>query len=241
MVTAAQVIKRKRALKKYVKAHGGNPRGLNLAPIVGPVARKWIRWLERREWPKQVPTGRFDTKVLTVLFPPKPKGVGLRALEIGKSYVGTTEHPPSSNRGPIVDTFLAACGFFFRRGQGGVPWCGCYVTKCLRLAGWKGGGFNTAYVPAWVDAAHRGIAGLEVIAVKDVQAGDIACFDWGHDRVADHIGFTRGPVKDGKFPSREGNTSFDDHGDQSNGGCVADKERNVSDVICFIRVHQEIS
>lgn len=236
MVTPAQLIKRKHALRAYVKKHGGNPKGLNNAPIAGPVYRKWIRWLQRREWPKLAPTGIADSRVLAVLFPPKPESIGRKALDIGGRYVGVTEHPPNSNRGPVVDIFLAACGFHFRDGQEGVPWCGCYVTKCLRDADYTGRGWNMAYVPAWVAAAHLGIAGLRVISAAEVEAGDIGCADWGHDGLADHIFFTRGPVKNGEVPTREGNTSASDAGDQSNGGCVADKTRRTSDVLCFIRV-----
>lgn len=236
MVTPAQLIKRKHVLKVYVKKHGGNPRGLNFAPVAGPVYRKWIKWLQRREWPTQPADGIAHANVLAVLFPPKPESIGKKALDIGGSFVGVTEHPASSNRGPVVDVFLKACGFSFRAGQEGVPWCGCYVTDCLRRAGYKGGGWNMAYVPAWVAAAHQGVADIRVIAASEVKAGDIACFDWGHDGLADHIAFTRGPVKNGEFPSREGNTSPSDAGDQSNGGCVADKTRRATDVICFIRI-----
>lgn len=236
MVTPVQLVKRKRALGKYVRKHGGNPRGLNFAPIAGPVYRKWIAWLQRREWPNQPADGRAHANVLAVLFPVTPETIGKRALDIGGSYVGVSEHPPSSNRGPVVDVFLAACGFRFRDGQDGVPWCGCYITECLRRAGSKISGFNMAYVPSWVAAAHEGTAGLRVIRASDVQAGDIACMDWNHDRLADHIVFARGPVKNGEFPTREGNTSASDAGDQSNGGCVADKTRSVADVLCFIRV-----
>lgn len=236
MVTPAQLIKRKRALKRYVVSHGGNPRGLNFAPVAGRVYRKWIAWLQRREFPTQPADGIAHENVLHVLFPPKPETIGHKALKIAQSQIGVKEHPPSSNRGPVVDQYLAACGFRFRPGQEGQPWCACFVTYSLRKAGWKQSGWNLAYVPSWVATAHLGQHGLRVIPASEVVAGDICCFDWGHDGLADHIGFAAGPVKAGKVPTCEGNTSEDDAGSQSNGGCVADRERDVSSVLCFIRV-----
>jgi hypothetical protein len=239
MVTPAQIIKRKRALKRYVVKHGGNPRGLNFAPVAGPVYRKWIRWLQKREWPKLPPTGIADSRVLAVLFPPKPETIGHHALRIAEACEGVRESPAESNRGPVVDTFLAACGFHFRPivpgkpVQQGEPWCACFVTWALRKAGWTQAGWNQAYVPDWVATAHKAAHGLRVIGAAQVQAGDVVCFDWGHDGVADHIGFAAGPVKNGSLPTCEGNTSA---GNNSNGGQVQERTRTLSDVACFIRV-----
>lgn len=233
MVAPAQLVKRKRALKRYVVKHGGNPRGLNFAPVAGPVYRKWIRWLERREWPNLPDTGRADARVLAVLFPPKPEAIGHHALRIATASVGVRESPAESNRGPIVDTFLAACGFRFRKGQRGQPWCACFITWALRKAGWKQSGWNLAYVPSWVATAHQSAHGLRVIAASEVQAGDVVCFDWERNGIADHIGFAAGPVRGGSFPTVEGNTSA---GNNSNGGQVQERMRSLSDVACFIRV-----
>lgn len=239
MVTPAQIIKRKKALKAYVRRHGGNPKGLNLAPVAGPVYRKWIRWLQKREWPKLPTTGLADERVLHVLFPPPAQTIGSLALRVAKTQVGTKEHPPESNRGDKVDVYEAACGFHFRAivpghaVEEGQPWCACFVTYCLRQVDWKQSGWNLAYVPSWVGTAHLAEHGLHTIGPNAVEAGDIVTFDWEGNGVADHIGFAAGPVKNGSLATIEGNTSA---GNNSNGGEVQERVRSVSDVAAFIRV-----
>lgn len=232
MVSPAQIVKRKRALKRYVVKHGGNPKGLNFAPVAGPVYRKWIRWLQRREWPTLPDTGTADTRVLAILFPPKPETIGHKALEHAESAIGVKESPANSNDGVIVRRFQATTRAYR------APWCASFVTWSFREAGWTGRGWNLAYVPAWVAAAHQGLGGLRVIGWRDVVAGDVPCFDWGRDGVADHIGIAAGPVdpKTLEFHTCEGNTSADSGGSQSNGGQVAARTRSVHDVVCFIRV-----
>lgn len=227
MVTPAQLIKRKRALRVYVKKHGGNPEGLNNAPIAGPVYRKWIRWLQRREWPKLPDTGIADERVLEVLFPPPKETVGVLAVRVAKTQVGTKESPANTNTGPKVDVYEAACKIHAQ------PWCACFVTWCLRQVGWKQTGWNLAYVPAWVGTAHLAQHGLHTIGPNAVEAGDIVTFDWEGNGVADHIGWVTGPVKNGEFPTIEGNTSA---GNNSNGGEVQERTRSVSDVAAFIRI-----
>ena len=229
MVTPVQLIRRKKALRRYLKAHGQGARfrGLNIAPVAGPVYRDGIRWLERREWPKLPPTGRADSRVLAVLFPAKPQSIGAKALKHAKAELGVKEHPSGSNRGPRVDQFAAACGLR------AVPWCACFVTWSLRRAGWTQKGWNLAYVPSWVATANQSAHGLRVIGASEVQAGDVVCFDWQKDGIADHIGFVAGPWKNGQGPTLEGNTSA---GNNSNGGEVQARTRSLSEVACFIRI-----
>jgi hypothetical protein len=72
------------------------------------------------------------------------------------------------------------------------------------------------------------------VSSSQARAGDLVCFDWDNDGIADHIGFVTGPVDPhGNFPTLEGNTS---EGNNSNGGQVQDRVRNVSAVECFVRI-----
>ncbi len=228
MVTPAQIVRRKRALRAKAMALGVPvPRGFNLVPFVGPYTRELIRRVQRKVWPKLAVTGEFDARMLALLFPPPIVTVGGKALGFAKLELGVKEHPAGSNRGPRVDQFEAACGI---QGQ---PWCACFVVFCLREAGWKTTGWNQAYVPAWVAVAHLGQHGVRVIGSGEVRAGDLVAFDWEHNGVADHIGFCRGPVHGGEFQTIEGNTSA---GSNSNGGEVQARTRSIGDVACFMRV-----
>ena len=153
------------------------------------------------------------------------------ALKAAKSQVGVKESPPNSNRGPMVDEFLAASGL---RGQA-EPWCAAFVTWCYKQAGYELHGYNTAYCPAWLQRCRTSPEIVQVLP-KNVRPGDVVLFDWQRDAIADHIGFVTSRVKHGEFQTVEGNTSTGSSGDQSNGGCVAARTRNVRDVIAFLRV-----
>lgn len=221
--------RRKKALKAFCVLHH-IPLAKGFAwqgPRVGKPARETIRRAEHFIWPDRAPTGTFNTDLLAHLFPPAPWGQ--RALLVAERELGVREDPAGSNTGARVKQYQAAA----TPGTTGYPWCAAYVTWTLRQVGWKVKFANMAYVPAWVAAAHSGRYPFFVIPASEVEAGDIACYDWQHDRVADHIGWARGPVRNGKIATIEGNTS---QGNQSNGGQVQHRERNVSDVLCFIRL-----
>lgn len=231
-VTPAQIRKRKKAIVAYYAAKGwGKPKGMNMLPVAGKAYRNAIRRIQKSVWPKVPTTGIMDTRVLALLFPPRKQTFGELALRVAKTQVGTKEHPPNTNRGPKVDQYEAVCGI---QGQ---PWCACFVTWCLRQVDWKERGWNQAYVPSWVATAHAAQHGLRTIGSGSVKAGDIVCFDWEDNGVADHIGFCAGPVKAGSFPTIEGNTSA---GNNSNGGEVQERSRRLADVACFIRVSEEV-
>lgn len=230
MVTPAQIIKRKKALKSWLKAHGQDKiaRRITLAPIAGGRYRDGIRWLQHHEWPNHPTDGLAHENVLAVLFPPKPVTVGFKALRHAESVVGVKEHPAGSNDGPVVRQFQATTGAYH------APWCASFVTWAFRQSGWKQRGWNLAYVPSWVATAHAGQHGLRIIGRGEVVPGDVVCFDWERNGIADHIGICSSAVKpDGTFSTVEGNTSA---GNNSNGGQVQERSRSLGDVACFIRV-----
>lgn len=230
MPSLAQNRKRKKAAKEYALTHYITiPKGFAWQPgFVGKPARELIRRIQLHAWPKQAPTGTFDTRTLALLFPAKP--VGLRAVAIAGTQIGIKEHPAGTNTGPAVVIYQHATN----PGQTGFPWCASFVTWCLRQAEWKVSFASMAYVPAWVAAAHSGKYPLMVIAKSEAEEGDIVTYDWDNDTVADHIGFVLSkPDGNGKFNAREGNTAV---GNDSNGGEVMDRQRSTHDVCCFIRL-----
>ncbi|OFP74505.1 CHAP domain-containing protein [Actinomyces sp. HMSC065F12] len=111
----------------------------------------------------------------------------------------------------------------------GVPYCDMYVTKCLREIGITN--FDSAYVPGRIATARaRGW----LVRREDAREGDLVCFDWDDDGVADHIGIVE--IKYAwSYQTIEGNTSSGAYGSQSNGGGVYRRVRSFDTVIAVIR------
>jgi hypothetical protein len=65
------------------------------------------------------------------------------------------------------------------------------------------------------------------------QPGDLVCFDWEGNGVADHIGLYEKDLPGSEFQTIEGNTSV---GNNSNGGEVMRRKRNRSQVQAFVHV-----
>ncbi len=163
--------------------------------------------------------------------------VGLDALRIAKSQVGTKESPADSNN-VKYNTW-----YYGHPVNGGsiYPWCAVFVSWCIAKSQpfyrFKKPRFRYAYVPAVVGDARAGRYGLQVVAKSGVRPGDLVCFDWPGESpgVADHIGFFDGWINQtsGTFRTVEGNTSL---GNNSNGGEVMHRERSLGEVQVFVRV-----
>jgi hypothetical protein len=61
-----------------------------------------------------------------------------RVVRIALGYLGTTESPPGSNRGALVDQFLAPAGL---KGQ---PWCAAFVSYVRRQCGCLPGAYHVS-------------------------------------------------------------------------------------------------
>ena len=141
------------------------------------------------------------------------------------SYLGVKEVPSGSNN------VLFNTDYYGRAVSGySYPWCCSFIWDIFRMCGasdlfYNGG--KTAYVPAVVNWARK--EGL-IVDKKSGRYGDIITFDWDGDGVADHIGFIES--YNGVYHTIEGNTAV---GNDSNGGCVMRRDRNVSTVLSVIR------
>jgi len=146
-----------------------------------------------------------------------------KALKRAQTQIGYKENPPGSNKNKF--------GLWY--GFNGVPWCAEFVTWCYIQEGHKGfdRGSRWAYVPWVVQAARRGEYGLAI--TNHPQPGDLVCFDWDNDNVADHIGLFEKDLPGDRFQTVEGNTAI---GNDSNGGEVMRRERRVSQVQAFVHV-----
>lgn len=225
-----QYINRKRRLDKYAREHGiARPKGFrSLTPTWGSPAGEMVRRIKARVWGPATADKKWDERIARLVTPKVTHRQ--RALKIARGEIGVKEHPAGSNDGPRVRVYQRVTGAFR------APWCASFTAWAYKEAGRPLSGFNTAYVPSYVDAARRGRHGLSVVAAADVVPGDLCCFDWGRDGVADHIGIVDRPPGTGStFTAIEGNTAV---GNNSNGGQVMHRERSVRDVLVFVRVSE---
>lgn len=114
-------------------------------------------------------------------------------------------------------------------------WCADFVVWCFQQSNNQGKILNSASVSAICDWARKNTL---VVDPKTVQAGDIVTFDWTGKRQSPvHIGIVRAPFDSKKIlvPTIEGNTSANNTGSQSNGDCVALKERGLAYIYLAFR------
>lgn len=155
--------------------------------------------------------------------------LGTLLLREAVKHLGTKESPPETNR----------VSFAFWYGIIG-SWCAMFVTFCAvkvgKFPGFKKG-IRYAYVPYIVHDIRSGLNNWTLVHTSDVRPGDVVCYDWpGESRgTADHVGIFEKWIEVGKtFSAIEGNTSLNNN---SNGGEVMRRERDVSNVQVFGRPH----
>jgi hypothetical protein len=150
----------------------------------------------------------------------------LKALANLKQKLGDKEFPPGSNRVPWATGWYGLVG----------PWCAIGITRCYVDAGSKAfaKGLRYAYVPFIVHDARAGRNNLTV--TKEPLPGDLVCYDWNRDGVADHVGLFERWIAGGEgveFQAIEANTAI---GNDSNGGQVMRRTRKRSQVQAFVHV-----
>lgn len=157
----------------------------------------------------------------------KPDGGAAAAVAWALDQVGITEHPAGSNWGEPVQSWIQRTGY-----GSPVPWCGCFVHEAVVE---KGGAaiavdVRMGYGPSIIADAHAGSNGFRAVPFSEAQPGDVLVF-WG----GEHIGMCRTKATGTTIGTCEGNTSPTSSGSQFNGGCVAAKTRNQSDVTVVAR------
>ncbi len=151
--------------------------------------------------------------------------LGITAIKVAREYIGLKESPAGSNR------------ILFAEWYGIIgPWCAMFLAYIFVKAGSKAfvKGSYWAYVPFMLADARAQRNGLITIDKSEVVGGDIAPYSFKRDGFPVHVGLvlTR-PDANGNFTAVEGNTSVSN---DSDGGEVAVRSRNVLDVVEFIRV-----
>jgi len=132
-----------------------------------------------------------------------------------------------TNTGPEVDKFEKQFGLHAE------PWCGCLAGyaainygHCLakELSFWYG--------PALIQEAAERKDGCYPVPFDQIEGGEILVL-WG----GEHVVTAAAPSKGNTVETGEGNTSPTNGNSQADGGCVAMKTRNRSDVSVAIRIY----
>jgi peptidoglycan hydrolase-like protein with peptidoglycan-binding domain len=152
------------------------------------------------------------------------------ALQIARSQVGVLETPRNSNRGPEVDSYLAAVGL-----PPGHPWCAAFVYWCLQRASQQTGEANDCartggVLRQWALAGEAGIERITATRARNdpalVRPGMVFVMD--HGRGLGHTGFVYRTVG-ARFDTIEGNT---DASRTREGGGVYALTRKVGEINC---------
>lgn len=142
-------------------------------------------------------------------------------LDKARSYIGTEESPPNSNRNPFAPIVGHANGY---------PWCASF---CLAVA--KEVGLRLPTSSAYTPRIAADFQLARQWATDNGRPGDLALFDFPDaERGIQHIGIVES-VLPGTLICIEGNTSAGIRGSQDNGGGVYRRTRPRAVVVGFGR------
>lgn len=141
------------------------------------------------------------------------------ALKVAESYLGVTEHPPGSNRGPEVDAWLRRRGL--DPAAKSYPWCAAFLSACIEDAA-----DALADLPAFKRSAscQRLVDLNPDLVLAAPEPGSV--FVMLHPDHTGHTGFVVELAPGGGFTSLEGNS--DAAGSRTGGSVV----RNVRPAGC---------
>lgn len=150
-------------------------------------------------------------------------------LRVAASQIGYVA--PTSDGSRYGKWYAAKYGAYY--GGAGVPYCAMFVSWVYdQCPNDSIPGGPKAYVPYFIAAARD--AG-RVGSFDSAEPGDLICFDWGADGVADHVGIVEGRPEGNSIVTIEGNTSSSAAGSQSHGGGVWRRTRYRSQVCAIIK------
>ena len=146
-----------------------------------------------------------------------------KIIELASAEIGVTEMPPNSN--------LQKFGKWF--GFDGAAWCGIFCSWAYDQAGHSLGKMDFWKGFASVPFAY-GFYSARNKLTTDPKPADMVIYDWpGNKEKYDHVGLFEHWIDRGKglFSAIEGNTSPTN---QSNGGSVMRRQRDMKNVVCFV-------
>lgn len=157
-----------------------------------------------------------------------------KIIEVASWQIGVKESPANSNMNP----------YGLRYNMNGVPWCGLYISWLYEQGDVPLGHVDSynpslngfAYVPS---ALHYWRTNNKLTI--DPHPADLVIYDWTkgkvneteQEKLPDHVALFLGWLDKnaGTFQTIEGNNSI---GNESNGGQVLKRQRNMSFVECFV-------
>jgi hypothetical protein len=166
---------------------------------------------------------------------------GEKAVAFLMERVGRTEIAPGhgygSNRNPEwLDKWQVENGHgkFGSNAEDGWAWCGVACWAGYKYGAHKDIDPRIRSVEWAYYASGAGTNGLYRIPLGKVDKGDFLVLFSSNT----HIATARGKLSRGEIPTVEGNTSFENSGDQANGGALAARERPQNAVVAAIRVRR---
>lgn len=147
------------------------------------------------------------------------KAIRDRIIDMANQQIGIVEQPQNKVK------YNSWYGNGLQNGGAHAAWCATFVSYIYHFSGAPIGkidhdeGFS--YVPTLYHKAKA--AGW---ITKNPQPGDVVVFDWNGDGRHDHTGIFV-EMNGSKVVCIEGNTSPDHRGDQSNGGGVYKRIRDI--------------
>lgn len=154
--------------------------------------------------------------------------LGAQAILIGKKFIGVTEHPPGSNRGPEVDMFIrVGSQGRLNPANGSYPWCACFVSYCVLEA------IKTVGAPQMFIPSAGALALLQLnyrLRIPDPEPGCVGVIDHGGGK--GHAFFIT-DVKKPTLDTLEGNS---DRAGSRTGGSVVELNRPIIKLAGWFRI-----
>lgn len=197
---------------------------------------------------------RAKSRAATAKRNAKRRTVGAKAADLMVAWylAGWREQPAGSNVVPQLGALCHRLGLSAYYSRMGYAWCALAANVAAlangsqhAIAGLKRGAYNALYTPELRAIAERGSFHARAIAKASIVKGTYLLLDFDGGDV-DHIEVALGrpgedvlvggkrwsPGSSARIVTVGGNTRYEDAsgGSESNGGCVAVRIRNVSDI-----------
>ena len=164
----------------------------------------------------------------------------LDVMRLALQQYGVMENPAGSNN-------VKYNTWFYGHAVSGkdYPWCGTYASWCGEKAEGDNPIFKSSNAADIQDLTVKYKGGKYILehtanntkkknALPNFRFGDSISFNFNGKSTRQHTGFIIGVVGNTIF-CMEGNTSFSEKGSQSNGGCVALRDRSYTTGVCVVR------
>lgn len=122
-----------------------------------------------------------------------------KVVAFAKTQVGYTEFGPNETK--YNEWYY---GF-----NNPAPWCCIFVSYCISLHSTRR--FHQAFVPYVVDMGRRGLNGMHFVTYSEAVQGDLVCYDWQGDGIADHVEFLDKKLSSSELEAVGGNTGTNEN------------------------------